>query len=41
MFNSLQLIQSYWLIWLGLTFVVSAVLGGVIFRNYESIPLGK
>ncbi|MDP4160217.1 MAG: hypothetical protein Q8911_10730 [Bacillota bacterium] len=33
--NALWMIQSYWAIWLVGSFVVSMILGGIIFRNYE------
>jgi len=35
--NPLWLIQSYWIIWLALSFVVSFVLGAVILRNWETV----
>jgi|GEM_PF-6712089 hypothetical protein len=31
----LWMIQSYWVIWLVGSFVVSMILGGIIFRNFE------
>jgi len=35
-FSPLWLIQTYWIIWLVLSFVVSFVLGAVILRNWET-----
>lgn len=32
---ALWIVQSYWVIWLIGSFVVSMLLGGTIFRNYE------
>jgi len=32
---ALWIVQSYWVIWLIGSFVVSMILGGIIFRNYE------
>ena len=34
---ALFLIQAYWVIWLVGSFIVSIILGGVIFRNYEAV----
>ncbi|MPM80338.1 hypothetical protein SDC9_127385 [bioreactor metagenome] len=35
--GALWLIQSYWIIWLAGSFIISMILGAVIFRNYESV----
>lgn len=34
--EALWLVQWYWVIWLAGSFLVTMVLGGVIFRNYEN-----
>jgi len=36
-FTPLWLIQSYWIVWLVFSFVVSFVLGAVILRNWETV----
>lgn len=33
---ALLFIQSYWVIWLVGSFIVSMILGGIVFRNYET-----
>lgn len=35
--GALILIQIYWVVWLVGSFVLSILLGGVIFRNFEAV----